>query len=36
MGQRITDASVLAIFAFLYNCAVFMLKFRRQPRVSLS
>jgi hypothetical protein len=32
MGQRIVDASVLAFFALLYSCAVFMLRFRRQSR----
>jgi hypothetical protein len=30
MGQRITDASVLGLFALMYNCAVFILRFRKQ------
>ena len=30
MGQRITDVSVLGFFTFVYTCAVFMLRLRRQ------
>jgi hypothetical protein len=28
MGQRLTDAAVLGLFALLYNTAVFFLRFR--------
>jgi hypothetical protein len=30
MVQRLADASVLTFFAVLYNCAIFMLRFRGQ------
>jgi len=30
MLQRIVDGSVLAFFALLYHCAVFVLRFRSQ------
>jgi hypothetical protein len=30
MGQKIADASVLGFFALMYNCALFLLRFRKQ------
>jgi hypothetical protein len=30
MGQRLIDVIILVLFALLYNCAVLILRFRRQ------
>jgi hypothetical protein len=30
MGQRLVDATILGLFALVYNCAVLILRFRKQ------